>query len=539
VEGQFGAYRIEGLLGRGGMGEVYRAYDTEHRRTVALKVLSAGLAGDTAYRERFRREAHAAARLSEPHVVPIHRYGEVDGRLFLDMRLVDGTDLGDLLHRDGAMDPARAVAVVGQVARALDAAHAEGLVHRDVKPSNVLVTGSGDDEFVYLVDFGIAWSADSTEGPSLTATGSALGSFDYMAPERFLERPVDARTDVYALTCVLFECLTGRRPFVGDGLAKMMYAHLNTAPPRASSLRGGLPPALDDVLARGLAKDPDQRWPSAGALAQAARAALTSGGVAPQAEASRPPGPSQPLPRPQAVGFSDPGPAGVWGGPSRPGTPLPPAGPRQPGWQPPPPPPPRQQSRRWVPVAAAAVAAVAVAGVVAVVVTRGGDEPTPPTPTSSSAAPSTSPEQAALIALLPGGLADCAPAPSTDSGQVAALSCGPSPVQPGPQEADVRQYGDEQDADAQFLSVVDDQELEPLSSDQDCPGDLGYKYYTYEGQTSGRIGCYLTTRQDAVLFWTEEASSTVTVLTVPGGGPDGLDDLYDWWSEADNSRFTD
>ncbi|MCO7222634.1 serine/threonine-protein kinase, partial [Klenkia sp. PcliD-1-E] len=279
--GSFGAYRIEELIGRGGMGEVYRAYDTEHRRTVALKVLSSGLVGDASYRERFRREAHAVARLSEPHVIPIHRYGEVDGRLFLDMRLVQGVDLGDLLHREGALDPARAVAVVAQVARALDAAHAEGLVHRDVKPSNVLVTGDPGDEFVYLVDFGIAWSAGDSGTGSLTQTGSAVGSFDYMAPERFTEQPVDARTDVYALACVLFECLAGRRPFTGEGPASMMYAHLHTVPPPVSSVRPGLPRGLDEVVARGLAKDPAQRWPSAGAMAAAARAALSSGGVTP------------------------------------------------------------------------------------------------------------------------------------------------------------------------------------------------------------------------------------------------------------------
>ena len=321
---QFGSYRIEALIGRGGMGEVYRAYDTEHERTVALKVLSEHLAADRGYRERFRREAHLAARLNEPHVVPIHRYGEIDGRLFLDMRLVRGDDVAQVLARDGRFSPERTVSVVSQVAQALDAAHADGLVHRDVKPSNVLLTGSGDAEFAYLVDFGIARSTTDSQGPSLTQTGAALGSFDYMAPERFLEREIDLRVDVYALACVLFECLTGRRPFPRDGLGAQMFAHVNTEVDPPSSLAPGIPTALDAVVARGLAKDPDARYASAGELAAAARTAL--GGrprpevVVPQA----PPTTIQDLRSvPQTVGFTDPSGGGGTGGgfgPTGPGT---------------------------------------------------------------------------------------------------------------------------------------------------------------------------------------------------------------------------
>lgn len=320
---QFGAYRIEGLLGRGGMGEVYRAFDTEHDRVVALKVLSEHLAADQGYRERFRREAHSAARLNEPHIVPIHRYGEIEGRLFLDMRLVPGRDVAEVLATEGPMDPARAVSIISQAARALDSAHADGLIHRDVKPSNILVTGAGDDEFVYLVDFGIARSTTDTQGPALTQTGAALGSFDYMAPERFLERPADKRVDVYALACVLFEILTGRRPFMGDGLAVLMYAHLNTDPPTPSSVRPDLPQALDAVVLKGLAKEPDERWATAGDFAAAARRALTESGVTPAPDVRAPAAPPTavtPLPfTPQTVGFSSPGPATGYGPPSNPG----------------------------------------------------------------------------------------------------------------------------------------------------------------------------------------------------------------------------
>ncbi len=263
----FGPYRLEGLLGRGGMGEVHRAYDTGRDRVVALKLLPPQLAGDTDFTARFRRESRLAARLRDPHVVPIHDFGEVDGRLFIDMRLVEGTDLADLLAQRRRLDPAHAVHVVSQVAAALDAAHREGLVHRDVKPSNVLVTG---DAHVYLTDFGIAHSPDAT---ALTGTGTALGTVHYMAPVRFLQGRSVRRMEVYSLGCLLHEVLTGRRPFPGDDVAAQMYAHVNLPPPRPSALVVGLPPGLDEVVARAMAKDPAQRFDTAGALAAAARAA--------------------------------------------------------------------------------------------------------------------------------------------------------------------------------------------------------------------------------------------------------------------------
>jgi len=271
----FGPYRIEGLLGRGGMGEVYQAYDESHRRMVALKVLTPFRAEDESYRARFRRESELAARLREAHVVPIHSFGEIEGRLFLDMRLVDGADLATVLAEHGALPVERAVDIVSQVARALDAAHADGLIHRDVKPSNVLVSyrdENSDQDFVYLVDFGIARTAED-DGQRLTLTGAALGSFDYMAPERFLEGAIDRRTDVYSLACLLYECLTGKPPFAGNGRT-LMYAHLNIAAPRPSAAVPGLARALDEVVSRGMAKAGEDRYLRAGDLAAAARRAL-------------------------------------------------------------------------------------------------------------------------------------------------------------------------------------------------------------------------------------------------------------------------
>ena len=275
---QVGNYRLETLLGVGGMGEVYKAYDTHRDRYVALKLLPEALSGDQEYLARFRRESNVAARLRDPHVIPIHDFGEIDGRLFIDMRLVDGSDIATLLKRNGRIAPQRAVYLISQVAEALDAAHADHLVHRDIKPSNILVTSS---DFVYVVDFGIARSVGGRQTP-LTHTGAYIGTLDYMAPERFIGHDIDGRADVYSLACLLHECLTGAPPFSGKDLPALMYAQLYSDPPEASSLVEGIPPALDAVIARGMAKDPKDRLQAAGALAAAAREALLDKAAAPQ-----------------------------------------------------------------------------------------------------------------------------------------------------------------------------------------------------------------------------------------------------------------
>ena len=268
----FGPYRLDALIGRGGMGEVHRAYDTRRERFVALKRLLRELAADEQYRSRFQRESALAAKLSDPHIVPIHDYGEIDGQLFIDMRLVDGGDLADLIKR-GPLSAARTVDVIAQVADALDAAHAQALVHRDVKPSNVLLVGAEQAErgVAYLTDFGIARALD---GPTVSRTTLGMGSAGYMAPERFTGDDWDERIDVYALACVLVECLLGHRPFQAESLPSVMHAHLVREPPRPTQERPDLPVALDDVVAHGMAKDPEARYPTAGALAEAAQAAL-------------------------------------------------------------------------------------------------------------------------------------------------------------------------------------------------------------------------------------------------------------------------
>ncbi|MFV8242668.1 bifunctional serine/threonine-protein kinase/transporter substrate-binding domain-containing protein [Mycolicibacterium peregrinum] len=264
----FGHYQLQKLIGRGGMGEVYRAYDSDTDRIVALKVLPPHLAQDSTFQERFRRESHAAAGVSNPHVVPIHGYGEIDGRLYLDMRLIEGRNLGAMLTKTGKpLDPAFVVGMVEQVAEALDGAHAAGLIHRDVKPSNILIA---DNDFVYLIDFGLARTAGDS---GMTTAGSTLGTLAYMAPERFDGGKVDLRSDVYALACVLYECLTGERPYPSDSLEQQIAGHMVSPAPRASEKDPRLA-AFDEVIAKGMAKKPSKRYQGAGALAAAARAAL-------------------------------------------------------------------------------------------------------------------------------------------------------------------------------------------------------------------------------------------------------------------------
>ncbi|BBY15276.1 serine/threonine-protein kinase [Mycolicibacterium litorale] len=264
---RFGPYELRSLIGVGGMGEVYRAYDTVKGRMVALKLLRAEMAADPGFQERFRRESRVAARLQEPHVIPVHDFGDIGGVLYIDMRLVEGASLKDELRANGPLDAKRAASIVAQVAAALDAAHADGLVHRDIKPENVLLN---PDDFAYLVDFGIAHTGGD---PGVTSTGMIVGSSAYMAPERFSGGPVGPPADVYSLTCLLYECLTARAPFETGDLGQLMSAHMFAPPPRPSIMRRGVSRAFDDVIARGMAKQPGDRFASAGELAKAATAA--------------------------------------------------------------------------------------------------------------------------------------------------------------------------------------------------------------------------------------------------------------------------
>ncbi|MDT7742296.1 MAG: hypothetical protein QOE59_1374, partial [Actinomycetota bacterium] len=257
-----GRYRLEELLGRGGMGEVWRAYDTGRERWVALKLLLEPLAQDEEFVARFRREARLAARLSDPHILPIHDFGELEGRLYIDMRMVDGPYLAKVVAR-GPVPPDRTAAIVSQVASALDAAHTGGLVHRDVKPANVLLAAR-DPVFAYLTDFGVAAEQNRSDG--LTEAGTVIGTLAYLAPETFEGIPPGPASDVYALGCVLAEMLIGHPPFKTSTPAQALRAHVNEPPPRPSERDSRVPAAFDDVVARAMAKDPARRYRSAGEL---------------------------------------------------------------------------------------------------------------------------------------------------------------------------------------------------------------------------------------------------------------------------------
>ncbi|OCB31236.1 serine/threonine protein kinase [Mycobacterium malmoense] len=369
VGSNFGPYRLKRLLGRGGMGEVYEAEHTVKEWTVAVKLLSESFSKDPVFRERMKREARTAGRLQEPHVVPIHDYGEIDGQMFLEMRLIEGTDLDSVLKRFGPLAPPRAVAIITQIASALDAAHAAGVMHRDVKPQNILITR---DDFAYLVDFGIA---SATTDEKLTQLGTAVGTWKYMAPERFSNAEVTYRADIYALACVLYECLTGTPPYRADSASVLVTAHMMDPIPQPTALRGNRRRARRrrwrGVRRRGGRRRRrggrrrgvgDRRLGAERGGAGQGRflaAAQDGGGVVLVGVAERVVGGQRQI-------------AGATWGPPPPGTPQPFTGP--PAWNPPPPP---NRRNPWPLIAAvAAVLVVIVGGVGIWLVVR--PKPAPP-----------------------------------------------------------------------------------------------------------------------------------------------------------------
>jgi serine/threonine protein kinase len=279
-------YKVETLIGRGGMGAVYRASEEGLERRVALKVIAPELASDERFRERFLRESRIAASLDHPHVIPIYQAGEESGVLYLAMRYVEGYDLAKLVAEEGALEPRRALDLLSQVAEALDAAHEKGLVHRDVKPSNVLIAVAAGREHCYLGDFGLTKRTGSLSGVSVA--GEIVGTLEYVAPEQITGEPLDERSDVYSLGCVLYECLTGQAPFPRATDVALLWAHVHEEPTPPSKARPELPKELDTVLTRALAKEPGRRYRSAGELIAATRLALRLGDTAaPAATRSR------------------------------------------------------------------------------------------------------------------------------------------------------------------------------------------------------------------------------------------------------------
>ena len=277
---EIAGYRIESLIARGGMGEVYLATQSFPERKVALKLLPRDLASDQAFRERFIRESNAAASVEHPNIVPVYGAGDAEGELYIAMRYVQGEDLRSLLDREGPLSPDRAVRICSQIAEALEEAHEHGLVHRDVKPGNILIS-KGDR--AYLTDFGLI--RRSKLETDLTKTGQFMGTVDYVAPEQIKGDEVDGRADIYSLGCVLYECLVGVPPFRKDTEVATLYAHLEDVPPMLSAKRPELPRELDATIAKAMAKKPDDRFATAGKLAAAVRGSVV---VAPAAGPSRP-----------------------------------------------------------------------------------------------------------------------------------------------------------------------------------------------------------------------------------------------------------
>jgi DNA-binding SARP family transcriptional activator/tRNA A-37 threonylcarbamoyl transferase component Bud32 len=488
---EFASYRIERPLGRGGMSVVYLAEHEWLQRKVALKLLAPQLAEDERFRERFIRESRLAASLDHPNVIPIYEAGASGGDLFIAMRYVEGSDLRSLLHEGGALEPSRAVAIVRQVASALDAAHEQGLVHRDVKPGNVLLArarSEDESEHVYLSDFGLTKRSASDSG--VTGTGQFVGTLDYAAPEQFQGGTPDARTDVYSLGCVLFECLTGRPPFAADNDAALMYAHLQEQPPPPTAIAPALPREIDRVVATAMAKAPADRYASAGVLAR---------------EASR------------ALGLEA---GSAEGGPEK-----------------------RSLVRRLLPALAAAVALVV--GITVATLFRG-DQPLPEAegspPASASPSPTVPPQfrtverpltadEELLLAYIPGEVDDdCLPLdrPEPIHGERASLVCRTEEV-----EVLYELFQTRDEMDMAFQVNVNN----TRAPQGECATEhLAVGAYTIGGEPAGKVLCYTVQVGDARRATGEPARSHIewtdeNVSIYAHAVRDDLADLslYQWW----------
>jgi serine/threonine kinase PknH len=575
----FGPYHLKRLLGRGGMGEVYAAENTRKDWPCAVKLMSETFSEHPVFRERMKREARTAGRLQEPHVVPIHDYGEIDGQIFMEMRLIDGADLGGMLKRHGPLTPPRAVAIITQIASALDAAHAATVTHRDVKPANILITR---DDFAYLVDFGIA-NAASEEG--LTETGLQVGTRTYMAPEQLSGNKVTYSVDIYALACVLHEALTGFPPRTKDPI------------PQPSAVRRGIPKGFDAVIARGMAKNPEDRYPSAGDLALAAHEALSDAdqdhadtilrvsheATLPDSAPTTPhPPPSPkvttppptPVQRPQTL---RPAASGYRSGPvSRPaptGRPTNPDGGLMPaaqywqvsggnwGGQPPgtPPPhrfadPPRQDlgHRPWPPKKRNTWPIVAGAAALVVVITLAAvgiwkllhPDPVPhpvphPVTTTTTTTTTTTPAntaQSRLLSMLPAGSSGtCTPKTPAPNGlfakALAEVTCGQNTNEGGPSEAIYLLFADANALNKAFYDDTHVTGLDPMSCPGSGPSPQPWQHPTRPTVNAGMVTCATYSsgtnyNNRTNLIWSDEDE---LMLGDVYGDPPNLDKLYQWW----------
>lgn len=567
---RFGHYHLKRLVGHGAMGDVYEAEDIVEQRTVALKLLPLVFSRDLVFCARLQRQVQAVSRLNEPHIVPVHNCGEIDGQQYVEMHFIEGNDLSRLLKRPEPLAAPQAVAIVRQIASALDAAHAAGVVHGDVKPENILIAR---DDFAYLTDLGVADVA-ARKGVA-RIVGSAIGTWKYTAPERFNAPGENHKVDVYALTCVLHECLTGAPPYCADSPGALISAHLAEPIPRPSQLHPEIPRAFDDVIARGMAKDPTERYSSAGNLALAAYKALsfpdqdfvTADIVTLSAEAARPSAeletpsrrlsarpaptsrtsPGAPASHPPAASpFDQPNisesvaerlsPAGFTG---TLGT-LPRFGlggtdwPGERGAAPhgshPPSAKPRNGSRRLLFGAAALVAVVAVALVFSWL-TR----PSHPTSAVSGPSSTTSPASASassdteihrLISMLPRGYPPdtCKPT-APPEGALAKVSCDKNSDLNGPLSATYLLFADLGSARSAFNQVFQ------AATVVECPGRIQspgpWHRNATPDKTSGMLLCGIQ-QGNPVLVWTDDAELLVSVVNGQPQGPT-IEQLYAWW----------
>jgi tRNA A-37 threonylcarbamoyl transferase component Bud32 len=476
-----GEFVIESVAGRGGMGVVYKARQREPDRVVALKVIAPELAGDASFEARFKSEGRMAARIEHPNVIPVYAVGEDRETLYIAMRFVAGTDLRAVIEGAGRIEPSRAALLIDQVARALDAAHAHGLVHRDVKPANILITAQSGSEHVYLTDFGLTRHVAASQ--AMTATGALVGTVDYVAPEQVRGERVDARTDVYSLGCVLFHSLTGRVPYPEDNQIAKLYAHDSRPPPSAVEFVPALPVALDDVIARAMAKAPDARYQSAGDLGAAALAAV---GAAPQTRGERT----------VAVGGAAP----ARGAPGAP----------------------RGSRRRLFAAAAALVVLLAAAAVVAL--SQGGS----PRKAGTAAAPGrhSTPAQRLLAEIPPATRDNCMPAAHgvADPSATASLECGLAGLdvvyQQFPNNAVMNQW---------YALTRENAGLSPASGSCTAAAFHGESRLTGRGTARGRYLC-LVDGSEPRLYETDERFGVGTALDYYGGkGRPAIESLLRQW----------